>query len=64
MAIKDVLARAEAYRRGLKKNIGRSVKFSVAGPVNMGLVEAMINLLQEQEKRIASLETQLLNRGR
>jgi hypothetical protein len=56
MTVQEVTSRVEAYRRGLKKNTGRAVKFTLAGPVNMGLIEAMLSLLQEQEQRIAALE--------
>jgi hypothetical protein len=43
----------------LKQKDGRICSFSETGPVNIGLIDAIALVLEEQERRIKDLESKI-----
>ena len=56
MTIEALKAATEKYRSDLVKKSGSGVLFSETGPANMGLIDAIIKVIEVQEQRIKTLE--------
>lgn len=59
MTIEELKTKVETYREDLKKKPGSPVCFSETGPVGMSLIDAIVNVLESQQKRIKELERKL-----
>ena len=62
MTLKELKDRVEAYRVALKGKSGKPIVASESGPVSMGLIDAVVSVLEAHEKRMAEIESQLVNR--
>jgi hypothetical protein len=56
MKIDELKQRIEKCRSDLKQKDGRICSFSETGPVNIGLIDAITEVLEAQERRIKELE--------
>lgn len=56
MPLDELKAKVEAHRESLKAKSGHLVHFSETGPVGIGLIDAIVALLEAQERRIAEVE--------
>jgi len=56
MTIDELKTRIESYREDLRSKSGSRCLSSEAGPVGMELVEAIVTVLEDQQKRINQLE--------
>jgi len=57
MKIDELKQRIEKCRSDLKQKDGRICSFSETGPVNIGLIDAIADVLEAQERRIKELES-------
>ena len=62
MNVSDLKTRVEKYRENLKKNSGKACLFSETGPVGMSLIDAIVEVLDAQQKRIDALQARLADR--
>lgn len=56
MTIYDLKQNIEKYRDRLKKSDGSVVLSGETGPASMGLIDSIVAVLEEQERRIQRLE--------
>ncbi len=61
MTVEELKQKVESYREGLKTRTGKLTKFSDTGPVGMGVIDAVVRVLEAQEKRIEALERGSVN---
>jgi hypothetical protein len=59
MKIDELKQRIEKCRSDLKQKDGRICSFSETGPVNIGLIDAIAEVLEVQERRIKELENRM-----
>jgi molecular chaperone GrpE (heat shock protein) len=52
----NLKAEIEAYRKDLIAKNGQIVSFSEAGPAGMKLIDALVDVIENLERRIAALE--------
>lgn len=52
----NLKAEIESYRLDLKAKSGQIVSFSEAGPAGMKLIDALVHVIENLERRIAELE--------
>ena len=62
MPVDDLKEKILAYRHALRQKSGHAVLFGEAGPVNMGIIDAMVAVFEAQEKRIELLEKRIATR--
>ncbi len=55
MTIEELRSTVESYRNGLKKNSGKQCLSSESGPVGMLLIDAIVAVLEAQERRIEEI---------
>lgn len=56
MTVQELKTKVESYRESLKTKSGKITAFSETGPVGMGVIDAVVSVLEAHEKRIAKLE--------
>lgn len=56
MTIEEFKEEVARYEQSLQDKVGNIVKFSGSGPVGMSVIRALIQLLEQQEERLAVLE--------
>lgn len=56
MTVEEFKAKVEEYRSNLRGKSGKMVVFSEGGPIGMRLMDDVVRVLEEQERRIAALE--------
>jgi hypothetical protein len=56
MKIDELKRRIEKCRSDLKQKDGRICSFSETGPVNIGLIDAIADVLEAPDQRIRELE--------
>jgi len=59
MDIAELKKKVEEYQARLTINAGKMVVFSETGPANMGLIEALVSVIEKQEQRIVALERKI-----
>jgi hypothetical protein len=59
MKIDELKLRIEKCRSDLKQKDGRICSFSATGPVNIGLIDAIAEVLELQDRRIKELESRV-----
>jgi hypothetical protein len=55
----ELRAKIESYTEHLRQSEGKGVMFSETGPANMGLIQAIAEILESHEREIAQLKQQL-----
>lgn len=56
MKVQELRNRLEVARQELKAKKGQMVVFSDTGPIGIGLVEAMVSIIEELEQRVKNME--------
>ncbi|MGD0462529.1 MAG: hypothetical protein ABSB74_08575 [Tepidisphaeraceae bacterium] len=56
MEIAELKKQVADYRSFLKEATGKMPRFSETGPANMGLIDALVAVVEKQEQRIVALE--------
>jgi hypothetical protein len=59
MSIDELKAKVEKCREHLKANSGNRLLMSEAGPPSMGLIDALVEVVESQQRRIEEIERQL-----
>ena len=59
MGIDELKVTVDAYRKDLEGKSGKTCLFSEKGPVGMGLIDAIVSVLEAQQNRITDLERKL-----
>ncbi len=56
MTLEKLKAEVAEHRAGLKSKTGTVCMFSESGPVGMSLIDAIVKVLEDQERRIKELD--------
>ena len=56
MQVRELKAKVEEHRQGLKGKSGKAVLFGENGPVGMALIDAVVSSLETLEARIKEVE--------
>lgn len=56
MTVQELKNKVESYREAIKKESGKVMVASEAGPVGLGVIDAVVRVLETHEKRIEELE--------
>lgn len=56
MNVEELKSKVEQYRSALKDKAGKACFFSESVPASMGLIDALVATLQDQQRRIEELE--------
>lgn len=59
MTVQQLKERVEAYREELRAKGSKVVMSSEGGPIGIGPIEAIVTVLEGQEKRITELKAEL-----
>ena len=63
MTIAELKARVEKQREHLRQNDGNTCLMSESGPVGISVIDAIVQVLEAQQKRIDELERRAPSRG-
>ncbi len=55
MNIEELRSTVESYRSGLKEKSGSVCMFTESGPVGMSLIDAILAVLEAQDRRIEEI---------
>jgi len=61
MTIDELKVKVEKERTNLEKKTGQIVQFSKNGPISIHLIDAIVQVIEEQQKTINELKSKLDN---
>ena len=60
MTVDQLRKEIDAYEQSLKGKSGKVVAFSENGPANMGLIKALFDVVEQQQREIDALKANVL----